>query len=98
MSTEIHNAEAILAALNPDIVDRLRTAVEIGKWPNGDRLTDEQRATSMRAVLLWEGKNLPENLRTGYIDKGKKEGEACDTDHDHSSHGQDDEERPLRLV
>lgn len=95
MSTEVYNAEAILAALNPDIVDRLRTAVEIGKWPNGDRLTPEQRATSMRAVLLWEGKNLPEEQRTGYIDKGKKEGEACDTDHDHH-HG--DEERPLRLV
>jgi len=95
MSTDIHNAEAILAALNPDIVDRLRTAVEIGKWPNGDRLTPEQRATSMRAVLLWEGKNLPENLRTGYIDKGTKEGEACDSDHDH---GKGDEERPLRLV
>jgi uncharacterized protein YeaC (DUF1315 family) len=95
MSNDALNPEAILAALTPEIVDRLRTAVEIGKWPNGDRLTPDQRATSMQAVLIWEMKNLPENQRTGYIDKGKKEGEACDTDHVHSS---PDEEKPLRLV
>jgi len=95
MSNDAMNPEAVLAALTPEIVDRLRTAVEIGKWPNGDRLTPEQRVTSMQAVLIWEMKNLPENQRTGYIDKGKKEGEACDTDHDHS-HA--DEEKPLRLV
>ncbi|MBC7751187.1 MAG: YeaC family protein [Candidatus Saccharibacteria bacterium] len=93
------NPEAVLAALTPEIVDRLRTAVEIGKWPNGERLTAEQRATSMQAVLIWEMKNLPENQRTGYIDKGKKEGEACDTDHQHgSSQSHADEEKPLRFV
>jgi len=95
MSTDVLDPEATLAALTPEIVDRLRTAVEIGKWPNGDRLTPEQRATSMQAVLIWEMKHLPENQRTGYIDKGKKEGEACDTDHNHALH---DEERPLRLI
>ncbi len=95
MSNDAMNPEAVLAALTPEIVDRLRTAVEIGKWPNGDRLTPEQRSTSMQAVLIWEMKNLPENQRTGYIDKGKKEGEACDTDHPHN-HA--DEEKPLRLV
>jgi len=95
MSNDPMTPEAVLAALTPEIVDRLRTAVEIGKWPNGDRLTPEQRSTSMQAVLIWEMKNLPENQRTGYIDKGTKEGEACDTDHVHNS---PDEEKPLRLV
>ena len=28
------NIEQMLAALNPEIVERLKTAVEIGKWPN----------------------------------------------------------------
>jgi uncharacterized protein YeaC (DUF1315 family) len=95
MTVDVLNPEAVLAALTPDIVDRLRTAVEIGKWPNGDRLTTEQRSTSMQAVIIWEMKNLPDNQRTGYIDKGKKEGEACDTNH---VHGSVDEEKPLRLV
>lgn len=71
----------MLAALTPDLVDRLRLAVEIGKWPDGNRLTQEQREICMQAVLAWEFKNLPEEERTGYIDKGEKEGEVCDDDH-----------------
>ncbi len=73
------NIEATLAALTPEIVERLRTAVELGKWPDGKRLTPEQRATSMQAVLIWEHHHLVPEQRTGYIDKGPKtEGEECD--------------------
>lgn len=91
------NTEQILAALTPDIVDRLRTAVEIGKWPNGDRLTATQRATSMQAVLVWEHAHYAPEQRTGYIDKGKKtEGEACDSTEHH--HHDPDEIKPLRFV
>ncbi len=66
------NIEQMLAVLNPEIVERLRTAVEIGKWPNGVALTPEQRQTCMQAVYAWEMKNLPENERSGYIDRGTK--------------------------
>ena len=45
------NIEQMLAVLNPEIVERLKTAVEIGKWPNGIALTKEQRETCMQAVL-----------------------------------------------
>ena len=37
------NIEQMLAILDPEIVSRLKTAVEIGKWPNGIVLTTEQR-------------------------------------------------------
>lgn len=74
---------AILAALNPDIVANLKRAVELGKWPDGRLLTHEQKETCMQAVLVWEMQHLPENQRTGYIDKGTKEGEECDS-HDHN--------------
>ena len=74
---------AILAALNPDIVASFKRAIELGKWPDGRRLSDEQKETCMQAVLVWEMKYLPEEERTGYINKGKKEGEVCD-DHVHS--------------
>ena len=36
------NIEQMLAVLNPEIVERLKTGVEIGKWPNGIALTKEQ--------------------------------------------------------
>lgn len=71
--------EKMLSALTPDIVAALRLAVEIGKWPDGRRLSDEQRATCLQAVIAWEHKNLPEEQRIGYIDKGEKEeGDVCD--------------------
>lgn len=67
------NIEQMLSVLNPEIVERLKTAVEIGKWPNGVVLTKEQRETCMQAVIAWELKNLPEEQRSGYIDRGTKE-------------------------
>lgn len=67
------NIEQMLSVLNPEIVERLKTAVEIGKWPNGVALTKEQRETCMQAVIAWELKNLPEEQRSGYIDRGTKE-------------------------
>lgn len=79
---------AILSALTPEIVANLKRAVELGKWPDGRRLSDEQRETCMQAVLVWEMKHLPEEERTGYIDKGtKEEGDVCD-DHDHNKEQQ----------
>lgn len=87
------NIEQMLSVLNADIVDRLRTAVEIGKWPNGVELTKEQRQISMQAVIAWEAQNLPEKERSGYIDKGhKEEGDECD------SHVPEPEFQPIKFV
>lgn len=87
------NIEQMLSVLDADIVARLKTAVEIGKWPNGVVLTKEQRQISMQAVIAWEVQNLPENERSGYIDKGHKdEGDECD------SHVAEPEFQPIRFV
>ena len=48
----------------------------------------------MQAVIAWELKNLPEEQRSGYIDRGtKEEGEQCDDDHH-----KHDEFKPIRFV
>lgn len=76
--------EKMLEALTPEIVDSFRRAIETSKWPDGRRITEDQRATCMQAVIAWEHRHLPENQRTGYIDKGSKaEGEVCDNPADH---------------
>lgn len=88
------NIEQVLAALTPEIVASFRTAIEIGKWPNGQALTQEQREICMQAVVAWEHKHLPEDQRTGYIDRGKKEeGEECDS-HQHDPN----EIKPIRFI
>ena len=74
------NIEQMLSILDADIVERLKTAVEIGKWPNGVVLTAEQRQICMQAVIAWEHQNVDAKERTGYIDKGhKEEDEECDS-------------------
>lgn len=53
--------------ITPEIYESLKLAVEIGKWSDGRKLTDEQRELSLQAVIAWEIQNLPEEQRTGYM-------------------------------
>jgi uncharacterized protein YeaC (DUF1315 family) len=54
--------------ITPDIYESLKLAVEIGKWSDGRKLTQEQKELSMQAVIAWELQNLPEDQRTGYME------------------------------
>lgn len=45
----------------------LKTAVELGKWDNGQRLSAEQVEYCLQAIIAWEVRNLPEHERTGYM-------------------------------
>lgn len=69
----------ILNMITPEVHANLKRAVEIGKWPDGTALSREQREQCMQAVIAWETRNeLPQEQRTGYIDRGHKaEGELC---------------------
>jgi uncharacterized protein YeaC (DUF1315 family) len=92
--------EDFITKLTPDVVANLRRAIELGKWPDGRRITDEQRANCMEAVLGWELIHLPENQRTGYIDRGeKKDGDVCEKeDHHHDDHAAADTESLLNWI
>ena len=48
--------QQLVQAMTPAIYDNLRTAVEIGKWPDGKSLTDEQKNNSLQAVLMYQAK------------------------------------------
>jgi uncharacterized protein YeaC (DUF1315 family) len=52
--------------------------MELGKWPDGRPLSDEQRAIVMQALIAWGEKHLPPEQRVGYIDRGRKAGADCD--------------------
>jgi uncharacterized protein YeaC (DUF1315 family) len=83
--------ETLLSTLTPELVAAFRRAIEIGKWPDGRLVTAGQRATCMQAVIAWEHRHLPETERTGYIDKGEKDGQTCDDDHHH-------DEEPVKFL
>lgn len=85
--------EKMLATLTPELVDAFRLAVEIGKWPDGRLVSQEQRETCMNAIIAWEHKHLPENQRTGYIDMS----ETSDCHSCENEPGPDDE-LPVKFV
>ncbi|WP_122857864.1 YeaC family protein, partial [Pseudomonas viridiflava] len=47
--------------ITPDIYESLKLAVEIGKWSDGRKLTQERRELSLQALIAWEAQNLPED-------------------------------------
>jgi uncharacterized protein YeaC (DUF1315 family) len=61
------NIEDLLKNITPEIYQNLKRAVELGKWPTGDRLSKEQRETCMQAVIAYEHLHLPPESHTGYI-------------------------------
>ncbi|MDU4095463.1 MAG: DUF1315 family protein [Pantoea sp.] len=58
---------AIVEAMTPDIYQRPATAVEIGKWPDGVALTEEQKEHCMQLVMLWQAQNnhQPQHMSIG---------------------------------
>ncbi len=82
------NKQEILAAMTPELVDKFRTAIELGKWPDGKKLTPNQRETCLQAVMIWEHEHLPPEQRIGYMHKpikadGSVVGAECDVEHEH---------------
>ena len=72
------NFNDVAKGLTPEVYEQLKSAVEIGKWPDGRVLSKEQRQISMEAVLRYEVENLAPEQRTGYIPP--KTGDACSHD------------------
>jgi len=68
----------LVDSMTPDVFQRMQRALELGKWPDGRKLTPEQREQTMQAVILWGERHLDPQERVGFIDKGVKEGDVCD--------------------
>ena len=63
----------MLRNISPEIYQSLKLAVEIGKWPDGRKLTQEQKELCLQAMIAWEQDNLPEEQCYGYMgEKGCK--------------------------
>lgn len=62
------NFDDLIRSITPEIYENLKRAIELGKWPDGRRLSDEQRAQCLQAVIAWEQKNIADATRhTGYV-------------------------------
>jgi uncharacterized protein YeaC (DUF1315 family) len=89
--------DEIVRIINPEIHCNLKRAIELGKWPNGIALTQEQKEICIRAIIYYESKsNLPDDQRIGFIDTSKKKSPCGTSDTaDNNSGGQIE---PVRIV
>lgn len=69
MSHQHDSFQALIDSITPEILANLKSAVETGRWPNGDRLTPQQVEHSLQAIIAYEARYVSEEQRTGYIDK-----------------------------
>lgn len=71
--------EELIKRLDPSVYQNLKQSLALGKWPDGRKLTPEQRSICMEAIIFYEEHHqVPEQQRVGYLDRGKKAGTACD--------------------
>ena len=70
--------------MSPEVYDSIKLAVELGKWPNGVRLTPEQTELCLQAVITYDYSNKTEKERVGYIDTEVHAG--CDSKTDTNEH------------
>lgn len=75
---KIESLQDILAMMNPEVHMNLKTAVELGRWPDGRKLSPEQLEYCLQAIIAYEQDCLPEEQRVGYIDRTGLKKTECD--------------------
>jgi uncharacterized protein len=59
--------------LPKEMIAKLKAAVELGRWENGEKLTSEQVESAIQAVLLWEAKHLGNQHQEPFVVGSKGE-------------------------
>jgi hypothetical protein len=70
--------QQLIASVTPEIYKKLKSAVELGKWANGVKLSKEQIEHSMQILIAYDNYNKEQDERVGYVPV-KKEDDACDS-------------------
>ena len=94
------NFEDVAESIDNDVYLRFKEALELGKWPNEQKLTEDQKEICLQAVMLYEAKNqFKENERIGYVDNSKKTS-TCSTPDSKSSveTGPSETISPIRIL
>ena len=58
--------EELVAGITPEVINTLKTAIELGKWQDGSSLGPEQLENCIQVLILYENKNVSEAERVGF--------------------------------
>ncbi len=82
----------LINSMTPEVYERLVQSVETGRWPDGNKLTDEQRENSLQLVMAYQARfgNSDEAYTVGpdgnIISRSKRElKDQCRSDNDTGS-------------
>ncbi len=64
--------------MSQEMYKRFLNALELGRWPDGAKMTEVQRNQAMQAVILWGEIHLPEEDRVGFVDLGRKKSSSAE--------------------
>lgn len=70
--------QQLIESITPEIYNKLKSAVEMGKWPDGTQLTPMQKENTLQAIIAYDALHKPEGERVGYVPP-KKVDEPCDS-------------------
>jgi uncharacterized protein YeaC (DUF1315 family) len=62
----------LLSKITPEVYGSLRRSIEVGRWPDGRKLTSEQKSLCMQAVIAYE-LDFPEHQKTGFVPSKKSD-------------------------
>lgn len=54
--------------LTPALYRQFKSSVATGKWPDGRKVTDQQKAILLQSIIIYETHHVAENQRTGVLD------------------------------
>lgn len=67
--------DALIKHITPEVYRSLKQSLELGKWPDGRKLSQQQKEATMEAIIAYEFRNVAEQERVGYLERGNA---ACD--------------------
>lgn len=53
--------------LSAETIAKMKTAIELGHWENGDKLTPKQIESALQAVMLWEAKHQKHSTNEPFV-------------------------------
>jgi len=68
MSDSSDTFEEKVQQLTPDMYRRFKAALEQGKWPDGQKVSEAQRETLTQAIIIFDNAHLPQGQRIGEMD------------------------------
>ena len=68
----MNTIDALVESLTPDMVSDLKRSIELGRFPDGRVVTEQQKELMLEAIICYDALNVSEVDRIGFIHRKKQ--------------------------